>query len=96
MKYFESFFVCPNCRAPLCRKKAMKEGVVSKSKYCGECGAKIASAKKKALAKAGKRHKREKAVSGKKQSIIQEKERFEKMLEEWSKSKGFSFYERSE
>ncbi len=90
MKYFESFFVCPNCKEPLCRKKAMKEGSVSKSKYCRKCGAKIASAKKKAQVKAGKRHKREKADSDAYQIIVSDQERFEKAIDERSKSKSAS------
>lgn len=51
MKLFEKFFVCPNCKSPLYRKSAMKHGILKDDEYCGRCGAKIASAKEKALAK---------------------------------------------
>ncbi|WP_171905669.1 hypothetical protein [Eisenbergiella tayi] len=51
MRQFEKFFVCPNCKAPLYRKSAMREKAINKNDYCVKCGARITSAKKKALAK---------------------------------------------
>ena len=51
MKYFEKFFVCPNCKAPLYRKKALKQNGKPGVNYCGKCGMKIASALNEALAK---------------------------------------------
>lgn len=51
VKYFKKFFVCPNCKSPLYRKSAMKLGAFKDCEYCGKCGAKIASAKEKALAR---------------------------------------------
>lgn len=54
MKLFAKFFICPNCKSPLMRKSALKHGAVTTNDYCGKCGTKIASAKKKALAKSKK------------------------------------------
>ena len=51
MKYFEKFFVCPNCKAPLYRKKALKQNGKPGVNYCGKCGMKIASALNEALDK---------------------------------------------
>lgn len=51
MKYFEKFFICPNCKRPLYRKSALMKNGAPSAGYCGRCGAKIASTLKKALAK---------------------------------------------
>lgn len=50
MKYFEKFFVCPNCKTPLFRKKYIKRNGKPNADYCGKCGMKIASALNHALA----------------------------------------------
>lgn len=49
-KYFEKFFVCPNCKSPIFRKGALKDAKPNNN-YCGKCGAKIATALRKAMAK---------------------------------------------
>jgi hypothetical protein len=49
MKVFEKFMVCPNCKRPLLRKKAIKSGVPYRGNYCGYCGSDISSTIKEAL-----------------------------------------------
>nr|DAM48313.1 MAG TPA: RimK-related lysine biosynthesis protein, Probable-dependent amine/thiol ligase family Amino-group [Caudoviricetes sp.] len=41
--------VCPNCKRPLLRKKAIKSGVPYRGNYCGYCGSDISSTIKEAL-----------------------------------------------
>lgn len=41
-----SYFVCPNCKTPLCRKEKLEE---LKDHYCHRCGFKLDDAKEKAL-----------------------------------------------
>lgn len=51
MKNIEKFFVCPNCKAPLFRASSVKKKMFKTERHCGKCGAKIARAMKKTLAK---------------------------------------------
>ena len=45
---FEKFLVCPNCRAAIFRKKALKiQKPGTSRKYCGKCGAEIGDILKK-------------------------------------------------
>lgn len=46
----KEFFTCPNCGRALCQKEKLKD---FNDNYCGNCGYKLASAKREALALVG-------------------------------------------
>lgn len=50
-QHFEEFFVCPNCKKPIARKRAIK---YLDNKYCGRCGIRIATAIQEAMANSEK------------------------------------------
>lgn len=49
MKYFEEYFICPNCGKPLYKKSVMQDEDTREERFCGRCGFDIAAAKTEAL-----------------------------------------------